>query len=167
VELFLLRHAKSSWEHDGLPDHDRPLAPRGQRAAARLAAYVRDAGIRPELALCSSARRARETIEPIAPYVGEVRVDGHLYGATAAEVLERLHAVAPTVASVLVVAHNPGLQDLALGLAAASASDPAALAEVEAKFPTGAMAVITATATWDALTWGGGSLRRVVLPRSL
>ena len=162
-----MRHAKSSWDHDGLPDHERPLAPRGQRAAARIAAYVRDEGIRPELALCSSARRARETMEPVAPYVGEVRVDRHLYGATAAEVLARLHAVAPTVASVLVVAHNPGLQDLALGLAAAGTSDPAALAEVEAKFPTGAMAIITAAGTWDALTWGGCSLMRVVLPRSL
>jgi phosphohistidine phosphatase len=166
VDLYLLRHAKSSWDDDSLTDHERPLAPRGQRAAALMAKHVGDTGIRPALALCSSARRARETLAPIAAYVGEVRVEDRLYGAGAAELLERLQAVPPSVGSVLVVAHNPGLQELVVGLAGPGPGDPAALAQVRAKFPTGALAVLAAP-RWDGLTWGGASLTRLVLPRSL
>jgi hypothetical protein len=61
--LYLLRHAKSSWEDVGLADHDRPLAPRGRRAAKAIGRHLRDSGIEPELVLCSSARRAQETLE--------------------------------------------------------------------------------------------------------
>src|SRR5687768_4960118 len=65
--LYLLRHAKSSWKQRGLPDHDRPLAGRGRHAATAIADHMRDQGIEPELVLCSTARRARETLERIEP----------------------------------------------------------------------------------------------------
>jgi phosphohistidine phosphatase len=169
MQLFLLRHAKSSWDDPSLDDHDRPLAPRGRRAAARVAELFRAEGTRPALVLCSSARRARETAQPIAdamvPAV-ELQVDGGLYGASAAELLERLREVAPSVGPVLVVAHNPGLQDLALGLAGDGDED--AMASLGTKFPTAALACLeTGTANWAGLTWGCAYLVRLVVPRAL
>jgi phosphohistidine phosphatase len=79
--LFLLRHAKSSWDDPGLDDHDRPLAPRGRRASGLIAEHLRRARIGPVLVLCSSARRTRETLERAMPALdpGYVRIERHLY----------------------------------------------------------------------------------------
>src|SRR6187200_3248617 len=80
--LYLLRHAKSSWDDPGLPDHDRPLAPRGRKAAKRMGAHLRERGIEPQLVLCSSARRTRETVERLAlPSGSQVEVEDGLYAA--------------------------------------------------------------------------------------
>jgi phosphohistidine phosphatase len=167
--LLLLRHAKSSWADPALADHDRPLAPRGTRAAERIAGHLRSEGIRPALLLCSSARRARDTLEALRPALGEspdVRIDEGLYGADATEILERLRTVDPDVASVLVVGHNPGLHDLAVGLA--GDGDESALAQLRTKFPTGAMATLDLGASsWAQLAPGQAYLARVVLPRQL
>ncbi len=169
MQLYLLRHAKSSWDDEGLADHDRPLAPRGRRDAARVAQYVKDEGIQPALVLCSSAARARETLEPVKAALGgtlDVRVEDGLYGASAAELLARLRAVAPEVASVLVVGHNPGMEDLAAGLAGDGDAD--AMARLRTKFPTGALATIGTPATpWAGLTWGCAYLERFVAPRDI
>ena len=111
--LYLLRHAKSAWDDPGLSDDQRPLAPRGERAARRMAEHFRESGIDPALVLCSPARRARQTLESVASSLGghtEVRVEDALYGATAGELLARLRRVAPEVPSVMVIGHNPGLQ---------------------------------------------------------
>jgi len=129
--LYLLRHAKSSWEHYDLPDHDRPLAPRGQRAAETMARHIRASGIAPELVLCSTARRARETLAGIGL---EGELEPGLYGASAAALAARLADV--EASSVMLIGHNPGLHDLALRLL----RDPPA--ELEAKFPTGALVAI-------------------------
>jgi phosphohistidine phosphatase len=72
-QLFLLRHAKSSWDDSELVDHDRPLAPRGRRAVKLIAEHLRREGVTPDLVLCSSALRTRETLEGIAPALGESR----------------------------------------------------------------------------------------------
>ena len=66
-QLFVLRHAKSSWDDPGLDDHDRPLAPRGQRAVKLLGEHLRDRGVEPDQVLCSSARRTRETLAGVNP----------------------------------------------------------------------------------------------------
>src|SRR5439155_14129399 len=82
--LYLLRHAKSSWDDAGLEDHDRPLSPRGRKAAGKMADHLRASGTRPALVLCSSALRARQTLERVAPAFGEVvsiKVERPLYGA--------------------------------------------------------------------------------------
>jgi phosphohistidine phosphatase len=126
--LYLLRHAKSSWEFLDLPDHDRPLAPRGKRAAKAMARHLRKQGIVPELVLCSTATRARETLERVGL---EGVLEPGLYGASAATLLGRLDDV--DAESVMLVGHNPGLHDLALRLL----RNPPA--ELEAKFPTGAL----------------------------
>jgi phosphohistidine phosphatase len=161
--LYLLRHAKSSWKHPELADHDRPLAGRGRRAAKTIAKYVREQGIAPELVLCSTARRARETLERIEPALGRraVRVEGELYGASAAQLLERIRRVPDSVDSVLLIGHNPGMQDLALALAGTAP-------EIEAKYPTAALATLAYSGSaWSDLGPGAAELVDLARPRDL
>src|SRR5215211_8209190 len=104
--LFLLRHAKSSWDEPKLDDHDRPLAPRGRRATKAIAAYLRDERIAPGLVLCSSARRAQETLERIAVAWDDdvaVEVEWDLYAGSAERLLDRVRAVDEGVESVMLV----------------------------------------------------------------
>src|SRR5207247_5287517 len=96
--LLLLRHGKSSWDDPGIADHDRPLAPRGRRAAKSMGEHLRRESIRPVLVLCSSAVRARETLDAVAP-TGEVRIEPELYGAPWDELLDRLRRVPGGVGS--------------------------------------------------------------------
>ena len=163
--VYVLRHAKSSWE-TGLPDHDRPLAPRGRRAAKAIASHLRQEGIEPSLVLCSTARRARETLERIEPALGaaDVRIERELYGASAGALLERLRAVPDEVDSVMLIGHNPGLQLLALELAASGAE----LRELEAKYPTGALLTLAfGGPRWAVLEPGAAELVGFVRPRDL
>jgi phosphohistidine phosphatase len=121
--LFLLRHAKSSWDDSELLDHDRPLAPRGRRAMELLAEHLVRERVLPTLVLCSSAQRTRETLEWIAPALGEgisVRIEDELYAASELRLFERLRAVEVGVESLMLIGHNPGLEQLALSLAGRS-----------------------------------------------
>jgi phosphohistidine phosphatase len=164
--VYLLRHAKSSWKESGLVDHDRPLARRGRRAAEAIGGHLRERGIEPELVLCSTARRARETLEGIEPVLGrgDVRVEPGLYGAPPAVLLARLHEISPSIRSVMVIGHNPGLQELALLLARHGSS----LHELDAKFPTGALATLACRGRgWGALDRGAAELVDFVRPRDL
>ncbi len=165
--VFLLRHAKSSWDEPTLADHERPLAPRGRRAAGRMAGHMRREGIRPALVLCSTARRTRDTLEAIRSAIGEgvqVEIERDLYGASAEELLERLRLVPDEIGSVLMIGHNPGIQDLALCLTGRS-SGHAGLRE---KFPTGALATLATRAEhWADLEPGGAGLVGFVVPREL
>jgi phosphohistidine phosphatase len=132
VRLYLLRHAKSSWDEPGLADHDRPLARRGKRAADAMGRYMREHGIEPEVVLCSSATRTRQTLERLG--LPDARIEPELYGADAAT----LRALIPDASSAMLIGHNPGMQDLALSLARSGAK----LGELAEKFPTGALATI-------------------------
>jgi phosphohistidine phosphatase len=161
--LYLLRHAKSSWKERALADHDRPLAGRGRRAAKAIGRHQREQGIEPELVLCSTATRARQTLERIEPGDCEVRFERELYGATADALLARLHDVPEAVGSVMLIGHNPALQELALELAQPSPK----LREVEAKFPTAALATLAFAGDWRALDRGGAALVALVRPRDL
>jgi phosphohistidine phosphatase len=161
-QLFLLRHAKSSWEDPQLDDHDRPLAPRGRRAAKAMADHLRAAEIQPSLVLCSTARRARETLDGLA-VEGEVRIERELYGASTGELLERLHRVPEGIESTLLIGHNPAIQGLALTVAGRGTQ----LARVQRKFPTGALAALTFAGDWDALTPGCAELVAFVRPKEL
>ncbi len=114
--LHVLRHAKSSWEEPGLEDHDRPLAPRGRKAAAAVSRYLKEATISPSLVLCSSAKRALQTYEGVRPS-GELLVETGLYAATAGEVIERLRDVPESTDSTMVIGHNPTMQLLVVWLA--------------------------------------------------
>jgi phosphohistidine phosphatase len=163
--LYLLRHAKSSWDDPARADHDRPLAPRGLRAARRMARHLREAGVAPDLVLCSSAVRARQTLELVQPALGDaaVRVEDGLYAATADRLLERLRALPEPVRSVMLVGHNPGLQDLALDLAARGSRLP----ELAAKLPTGALVTLRTDGPWATLETGAAELVDLVAPRSV
>jgi phosphohistidine phosphatase len=112
-----------------------------------MAAHLREQRIDPELVLCSSARRARQTLEGIEPALGKrtVHVEGELYAASAAELVDRLRRVPRSVRSVLVIGHNPGLQRLVLELARPGPERRA----VEEKFPTAALA----TLAFDGSRW--------------
>jgi phosphohistidine phosphatase len=115
--LYLLRHAKSSWAEPALPDWNRPLAPGGRRDAKRIAKHLVQLKIQPELVFCSSAERTRETLELVRTALGPtstVTLDDELYGASAEQLLERIRLVPEETGSVLMIGHNPGLQDLAL-----------------------------------------------------
>lgn len=164
--LYLLRHAKSSWKDTSLPDHDRPLAGRGRRAAKAIARHMREHGVEPELVLCSTARRARETLDRIASALGSptVRVESELYAASAPALLERLRGIPDTVESVMVIGHNPGLQELALELARPAS----AASELAAKYPTGALATLAFDASsWQELGRDTAELVELVRPRDL
>lgn len=164
-QLFVLRHAKSSWDDPGLNDHERPLAPRGQRAVKLLYDYIRTHGIEPSLVLCSTSRRTQETLAGIVP-TGDHQVEPELYGASAAVILERLHRLAPDTASAMVIGHNPAMQILVLRLAASSTTDDD-LATVRRKFPTGALATLTFECAWSELGPGAATLTALARPKDL
>jgi phosphohistidine phosphatase len=164
--LYLLRHAKSSWKDPGLDDHDRPLAGRGRRAADAVGRYLREHDLRPELVLCSTARRTRETLERMDLALGgrAVRMEPGLYGASAGALLERLRDVPDAVGSVLLIGHNPGLQELALELARPAP----AVRELEAKYPTAALAAFAFEGpSWRDLDRGTARLVSFVRARDL
>lgn len=167
-QLFVLRHAKSSWDDPGLDDSQRPLAPRGERAAKVIAQHVHDNGIAPTQVLCSPARRARETLDRVAPG-GEVLIEPVLYSAGASEIIERLQAVPEEIDSVMVVGHNPALQRLVLRLTRDDGEDPEGreLADIRRKFPTGALATLALDCGWNELGPGRARLTAYVRPKSL
>jgi phosphohistidine phosphatase len=160
--LLLLRHAKSSWDEAGLADRDRPLAPRGRRAVELIARHLRDEKISPALVLCSPARRTRETLEGVEPG-GDVKIEDELYGASEADLLERLRDVPEATESVMLIGHNPAIQELALSLAGGGERR----SDVERKFPTGALATLTVPDSWRELAPGSAELVEFVRPKDL
>jgi phosphohistidine phosphatase len=164
--LLLLRHAKSSWDDALLDDHERPLAPRGRRAAEQIGGWLLQQDISPDLILCSSARRTRETLGSLLPAIrGEasIRIEDGLYGAGRDELLHRVRAVREGASSLLLIGHNPGMQDAAALLAA---GDPAGT-EIGRSFPAGALAVFETKDGWGALEAGTVDVAAFVKPRDL
>jgi phosphohistidine phosphatase len=164
--VYLLRHAKSDWSDQTLPDHARPLAPRGRRDAKRIANHLRRHEIEPTLVLCSSAERTRRTLDLVRPALGAApaQIEDELYAAASLQLLERLRALPEQSASVLVIGHNPGLQELALVLATPSRTRGL----LEAKFPTAALATLSVPhATWAQLAAGDAELTGFVIPKQL
>jgi phosphohistidine phosphatase len=163
--LLLIRHAKSSWDDPALADHERPLAPRGRKATERIAEHLTGSDTTVDMVLCSPARRARETLDLLAPALGEaeVVVDDDLYGASVPELIERIHDVSDDVASLAVIGHNPGIQDLTVELARHGAHVERALK----KFPTAAVAVLELDTPWSQLAPGGARLVSFTVPKDL
>ncbi len=166
--LYLLRHAKSSWADSTLADHDRPLAPRGRRASEAIAEHLRRERITPALVLCSSATRARETLQGIAGGFGKaalmrIEIEDGLYAASAAELLARLHEVQGEVESVMLIGHDPAIRELALSLA----SGGRLREQLREKFPTAALATLNFRGPWRDLAPGAAQLVAFVKPREL
>jgi phosphohistidine phosphatase len=165
-QLFLLRHAKSSWDDPDLVDHDRPLAPRGRRAVKLIAEHLGREGVRPALVLCSSARRTRETLDGIVPALSEglsVQIERELYAASEQSLLDRLRAVDDGIESLMLIGHNPGLQQLALSLAGGGHKLPV----LRGKYPTGALATLEFSGRWGDLRPGHAELTDFVTPKEL
>jgi phosphohistidine phosphatase len=143
-QLLILRHAKSSWDDAALPDRDRPLNARGRRTAAIMRQAMHDLHLAPDVVLVSTARRTLETLEALEPWDDAPLVDpmDSLYLANAVQLMAALHEVAETVRSVLLIGHNPGLHDLAVGLAGPRAIAAGGVTErrLAASFPTAALA---------------------------
>ena len=164
--LYLLRHAKSSWEDPRLADHDRPLAPRGRRASKAIAEYLRRQRSAPRLVLCSSSERTRETLKRISAGLRgevEVQIEERLYTASASGLLERLHEVHARVDSVMLIGHNPALGDLALSLAGTGVD----LRRLTEKFPTAGLATLAFRGSWEELAPEAARLIAFVTPKAL
>lgn len=113
--LLLLRHAKSSWKDTELDDHDRPLNKRGKRDAPRMGKLLVEENLVPDLIVSSSAKRTRRTAELVAEaadYRGETRLTGDLYEANAERLLAAIQVVPHHVSRLLLIGHNPGLEEL-------------------------------------------------------
>lgn len=114
--LLILRHAKSKWSEDGVSDHDRALARRGKRDAVRMGRALAQHGLHPQVILCSTARRARATVKRLLPAVAttpQVCYCRALYAAGPLDCLRLLRHVPDEAHTVMLVGHNPGLEELA------------------------------------------------------
>jgi phosphohistidine phosphatase len=113
--LLVLRHAKSNWNDPALDDHERPLNERGRRDAPRIGELMREYRLIPDIVISSDAVRAQLTAEAVAKaagYTGEVLLDEQLYIASPAEILSRLRTVRENAETIMIVGHNPGLEEL-------------------------------------------------------
>jgi phosphohistidine phosphatase len=173
-KLVLLRHAKSAWPD--VPDHERPLARRGQRDAPVMGRWLRTAGHIPDQVLCSTARRARETWQLAQARLSAappVSLDEGVYQGSATQLLDLIRRTPPAVGTLLLVGHDPAIQELALTLAATTltarpgAAPPDALDRMRVKFPTAAIAIIEFSGNWDQLGPRAARLTRFVIPRDL
>jgi phosphohistidine phosphatase len=161
--LLLLRHSKSDYPA-GVADHERPLAPRGEREAGLAGDWLRAHAPAVDAVLCSTATRTRETL-------ARTRIDApvnyvdRLYDATPGAVIEQINRVDPDVETLLVIGHEPTMSSLALGLATADGSNSTAAERISTKFPTSAIAVLRTAEAWDQLTLNGATLVGFHVPR--
>ena len=164
--LLLLRHAKSAYP--GVADHDRPLAGRGRRDAPAAGRWLRGTGCVPDYVVCSTARRARETWQLAAaqlPADPLVRFDDRVYGATTGQLLDLAREAPGEAQTLLVVGHDPAIQELALTLSAGQADDQGLLERMATKFPTASVAVLAVDGGWPELGPANARLVRFAVPR--
>ncbi len=170
VELMLLRHAKSSWSQDGLPDHERPLNQRGRRAAKAIAKHMHAGGLRPDHVLCSTAVRTRQTVAALLKKWPDLRVEykDSLYLAAPETVLVALSHCDPAK-RVLCVGHNPSMEQLvSLLLDPGATHNDKAWADVSVKYPTGALTQLRLDIrNWTKLMPNSGTLVDYTKPRDL
>lgn len=166
--LFLLRHAKAARPGSGT-DRERPLAERGREAAKRLAGWIGAHRLGADLALCSSALRTRQTLDLVlpgfAPALPEIIVEDELYLADGKALLKRLRRLPGRAAGVLLVGHNPGLEQLAQGLADVTAGP--LYRQLAEGLPTAALAVFEVGVSWAALDWRCARPVAIISPKQL
>lgn len=167
--LLLLRHAKSSWDDAGLADFDRPLAPRGLKAAPLMGEEMARRGWLPDLAIVSPAARTRATwtlAAPCLPGPPEAIFPDRLYMAGPDDLLSLVSETPGQIGTLLVVGHNPGLEGFATMLASAQ-SDPSALRQMRARFPTAALARFEWQGKWDGLAPAAARLTHFLRPKDI
>lgn len=163
--LVLLRHAKSDYPA-GVADHDRPLAPRGEREARLAGDWLRSGAVDPPIqaVLCSTATRTRQTLARTGIDAPARFVD-RLYGATPGALIDEINGVDDAVRTLLVIGHEPAMSHLALGLSNAESSNGAAVERVAIKYPTSAMAVLRIPGPWRGVEPGVAALVAFHVPR--
>lgn len=156
--LILMRHAKSDWNHPGLSDHDRPLNKRGRAAAPAMGAWLTAQGFAPDQALVSSAARTQETYH-LSTLICPHRTEGALYEARPEAFLKVIQGADEAADTVILIAHQPGMQEAANRL----------LPEPEVdEYPTAKAAILTFDApTWFEVSWGDGRLVAEMAPKLL
>jgi phosphohistidine phosphatase len=167
--LLLLRHAKSSWADPKHEDFERPLNSRGISGAKAVAAHFSATKLKPDLVLCSAALRARATLAELMPALARdtrISVERRLYMASAPRLLEAVRDTDDAVRTLLLIGHNPGLENLARLLAGSGPDEM--LSAMAAKFPTAALAVFDFDADrWRDIGKGTGTLAEFTIPRDL
>lgn len=170
LELLLFRHAKSRRDQPGVGDHDRGLAPRGEKAAPRMGRLLRELGRVPDRVLCSSAVRAERTWRLAAAELGpgapRARVGRELYMAEPEQLLALIRREGGDARRLMLVGHNPGLHELSRLLV--GEGDAGMRARLAEKFPTAAVACIAFEAPgWESIAPGAGRLEAFWRPRDL
>lgn len=163
--LAVLRHAKSAWPDD-VADVDRPLAERGRRDAPEAGRWLRDRGLLPDRVVCSPARRTRETWNLVAAQwdrVPPVDFDARVYGAGTDGLVQLVRGLDPRAVTVLLIGHQPAVQELVLRLATDAAG--AELDRLREKFPTSGIAVLELDGPWSGLREGAARLVDFIVPR--
>ena len=168
--LILLRHAKSDWPD--VPDRDRPLAKRGRRDAPRIGRWLHEHGYQPDVVVVSAATRTRQTWDLVAPELGgspAVHFEPRAYAASALTLLYLAQELPDRYRTALLIAHNPGLSELATSLAAPPESDSATDngPRPAISLPTAAVAVFDFPGAWSSLTPGHARLISLTTPANL
>ncbi len=159
--LLLLRHAKSSWKDESLSDFERPLSERGKKASQAIGRYIRKQKMMPDLVLSSPAVRARETtgiITTTAKLTAEIRYDQRIYEADALRLVHIISQIESNFGSVLLVGHNPGIEEL-LGLLTGSSQH----------MPTAALAKIRLEGAndWSEISQAKAILELMIKPKDI
>lgn len=167
--LLLMRHAKSDWSTPGLADHDRPLNARGEDAARRMACWIAEQGLKPDLILCSTALRTRMTLAALLPVLGsetEIRLTRRIYEQSESDYISLLREEGGEAQTLMLIAHNPASHDTACELAIPGSGT--GWAALETKFPTAALAVLESpAASWAGLLPLSCKLLHFIQPRQL
>ena len=166
ANLYLLRHAKSDWTSGQVTDHDRPLNERGRKSAARMGRLFAKLGMAPERVICSTAMRARETLDVAMEAGGldwPVQYGPALYMAATQTILGVVRSDAGDCESALLVGHNPGFHSTAMELIKTGA--PELVHALDYKYPTGTLCEIEFDDKYLAdITPSSGTLKRFVRP---
>lgn len=166
-ELFILRHAKSDWGSDAERDFDRPLNGRGKKDAPRMGRWMKERGLIPDLVISSPAKRAKGTVKAVIKALGMSKNDIHweegIYEASLPALLELLRGLPPAARRVLLVGHNPGLEELVTYLVS-----PSQLPDPPVGFlKTATLAWLEFDAPWKETERGGADLAQLMRPKQV
>lgn len=167
--LLLLRHAKSSWSNPGMSDFERPLNERGRKSAQVMASHLASSLPLPDRIYCSTAQRTRETLSSLLkvyahPCAIDLRRDFYL--ASPSVMLQAIRSSDPVIETVMMIAHNPGTEELALSLSQNQGDD--VFTSIIGKYPTAACAHISFDVeSWEQVMEKSGTLKAFVRPRDL
>lgn len=166
-ELLILRHAKSDWDSVATSDFDRPLAKRGKSDAPKVGAWLYREGLVPDLVVSSPAERAKQTASKVCKCLDikkkQILWDADIYEAEVPKLLSVLGRCSPEAAIVLLIGHNPGLEELLMHLVGEDLEIP----DDGKLLPTGTVARLEMPDDWSALPCGSAQLISITRPRSL